>query len=376
MAVKLYYHYEKEVIDDITYNYVLYSNQPFYSTTFPGVSPEYPSGLTDPWDAPGIYRIPMLVTDGIYKFIPEGEYLYLPEDAKYVFAYTKGNFTQQASRQDQLNLTYTLDAEGMFYGSEISDFTTSATPGFNSILNCRAMFKDCSALYSVRLNSSDKCWVQNMSQMFMNCTNLQYLTIGDAYKTVGSLNDISYMLYNCSSLQKINFNIFTKAVTDFSSTFENCKSVKTIDLYKCDLSSAENLSSMFRGCDELTYILFNGNIPGSVNNCSYTFSNCPKLKWICAPRNTDWNMASPLDSTGMFEGSPSLPDYDSTKIDIMCANNIKNDQNQSYFVYNYVLPCAIYIKFGNYWYGGYSATLKENDSWTDYELWHYKELVK
>ena len=28
--------------------------------------------------------------------IPEGEYLYLPEDAKYVFAYTKGDFTQQA----------------------------------------------------------------------------------------------------------------------------------------------------------------------------------------------------------------------------------------------------------------------------------------
>ena len=126
-----------------------------------------------------------------------------------------------------------------------------------------------------------------MSQMFSNCTNLQYLTIGDAYKTVGSLSDISYMLYNCSSLKNINFNIFTKAVTDFSSTFENCKSVKTIDLYDCDLSSAENLSSMFRGCDELIYILFKGNIPDTVDNCAYTFSNCPKLKWICAPRNTD-----------------------------------------------------------------------------------------
>lgn len=78
----------------------------------------------------------------------------MPADASYVFAYTTGDFTQQAWRQQNLDLTLVENATGMFYGSGIKSFGSVFIKGLENVHVYKAMFKDCASLNSVHFDSN------------------------------------------------------------------------------------------------------------------------------------------------------------------------------------------------------------------------------
>lgn len=82
---------------------------------------------------------------------------------------------------------------------------------------------------------------------------------------------------------------------------------------------------MFRGCDNLERIDLPGTISDYTENCSGCFRDCPELQYIYAPYRTNWNVSTSLVNNDMFTNSTKLPDFDPNEVDIMSANNTKND---------------------------------------------------
>ena len=370
---RLYYNYERETIEGVTTDWILYSNQPFYSITTGQLSNEWPTGLTDPNDSPSIGRKPMFVKEHMYDWLSDGEYITLPADASYVFAYTTGDWTQQAWRQQNLDFSLVENATGMFYGSGIKSFGSVSIKGLENIHVYKAMFKDCTSLNYVRFNSDAMVWAEDMSQMCMNCTSLQRVLFEGEYSSSTRLNAVDYMFYNCNSLWEFSADLGItnvtsvehmldgcnalqsfattsepKNITNFECAFRNCKTLTRLDLSKWSFDKSRNLIDMFRGCDNLVRIDLPGTISDYTENCSGCFRDCPNLQYIYAPYRTDWNISITLVNNDMFTNSTKLPDFDPNEVDIMSANNIKNDYWPSYFMYHTNSSVINYKEFGKW----------------------------
>ena len=62
---------------------------------------------------------------------------------------------------------------------------------------------------------------------------------------------MSYMFYQCSSLNEINLsNINTNNVTNMSYMFQKCFSLKEINLYNFNINKITNIWRMFAECSE------------------------------------------------------------------------------------------------------------------------------
>ena len=86
------------------------------------------------------------------------------------------------------------------------------------------MFKNCSSLTSLDLNSFNTSNVIVMSQIFCDCSSL-------------------------TSLDLSSFN--TSKMTDMGYMFENCQSLTSLDLNSFNTSNVTNMSFMFSGCSKL-----------------------------------------------------------------------------------------------------------------------------
>ena len=84
----------------------------------------------------------------------------------------------------------------------------------------------------------------NCSGFFSGNKRLQSLEIFDV--DTSNVTDMSEMFMNCSDLSTIDLNSFnTSNVTDMSRMFDNCRSLKTLDLSNFDTSNVTNIKDMF-----------------------------------------------------------------------------------------------------------------------------------
>lgn len=134
------------------------------------------------------------------------------------------------------------------------------------ILRTRAMkFKisDVSGMFSIMkdleiiqgildLDMSD---CRNFSQMFYNCSKLEY--IGEM-STSGKAIYMNSMFEGCSKLPLIDLSHFqTDGVSDMSSMFDKCIALQTIDLtsFNTRKAGSVNMNRMFAACSDLSRII-------------------------------------------------------------------------------------------------------------------------
>ena len=79
------------------------------------------------------------------------------------------------------------------------------------------LFWDCSSLEHINLNSFNTYQVINISHMFENCSSLKELNLS-SFNT-NKVTNMSFIFHNCSSLQELNLSSFN---------FENIKDVSNI----------------------------------------------------------------------------------------------------------------------------------------------------
>jgi surface protein len=120
----------------------------------------------------------------------------------------------------------------------------------------------CEQVKIVRMNRTD------MSYMFYNCSSLQSVPLFNT----ANVTNMSYMFSTCYSLQSVP--IFDTAnVTSMDSMFYNCYSLQSVPLF--NTANVTSMSYMFSGCYSLQSVpLFN---TAKVTSMSYMFSGCYSL---------------------------------------------------------------------------------------------------
>ena len=138
-----------------------------------------------------------------------------------------------------------------------------------NVTNMTYMFYNCSSLQSVPLFNTTN--VTNMSYMFYNCSSLQSVPLFNTTNVTNMTN----MFQNCYSLQSVPlFN--TQNVTNMSYMFQNCYSLQSVPLF--NTTNVTNMTSMFSYCYSLQSVpLFNTT---NVTNMSYMFYNCYSLQSV------------------------------------------------------------------------------------------------
>jgi surface protein len=99
-----------------------------------------------------------------------------------------------------------------------------------------------------------------------------------------SVEDFSFMFYNCHNLKKINVSNFnTKKSKTFQSMFEGCFRLKKVDVSLFNSSKCENIDSMFCNCLNIKEIdMLNWNMSNikKIIDMNYLFYKCGNLKNI------------------------------------------------------------------------------------------------
>lgn len=155
------------------------------------------------------------------------------------------------------------------------------------------MFTGCSSLVEVNfLNPSSTTSLNNTSYMFYNC----YSLLSAPFFNTAAVTAMNYKFYGCESLNNVPlYN--TANVTTMSNMFVNCYSLTTVPLF--NTIKVTTMIQMFYICNSLqTVPLFN---TVAVTDMSYMFYNCYNLTSIPL-----FNTASVTTMANMFYNCYSL----------------------------------------------------------------------
>ena len=154
---------------------------------------------------------------------------------------------------------------------------------FLAISNSKYMFNNC---LSLKLADLSKTTIQcnnklELNNMFSNCISLKSVKLPDINCHNANIN-MSYIFYNCSSLNYLNFNSNNMTQPgDMSYSFASCISLKKFDLYfknTKNLVSSSSMKGAFKNCSSLTSIKLGFKI--AYDDMSYLFMGCTSLKNI------------------------------------------------------------------------------------------------
>jgi len=113
--------------------------------------------------------------------------------------------------------------------------------------------------------------------MFENCISLKTLDLSNL-DTSKVYNMMSIFL-NCSSLTSLNLNrINTSSVTIFIGMFYNCSSLESLDLSSFDTSNGLLMNEMFFNCSSLASLDLSNFKTTKMNSMGGMFYECSKLK--------------------------------------------------------------------------------------------------
>ena len=197
------------------------------------------------------------------------------------------------------------------------------------------MFGECYSLLEIKgLENFDTHSAQGLAAMFQNCKSLKELDVSSFDTSNASW--LHYMFSGCTSLRKIeglqNFN--TSKSRTFADMFAFCTSLKELDLNSFDTSSSTDFSYMFQGCTSLRALDLSHFNTDKVEGYSGMFSMCENLKNIYVSKNFE-NTDTAI-SVSMFDRCPNLvggtgTKYDPTFIDSTAARIDGGINSPGYF---------------------------------------------
>lgn len=146
------------------------------------------------------------------------------------------------------------------------------------------------------LKNIDFSKVTDISHMFMNCSSLTNLDIGNW--DVSNVTDAGFMFYNCSGLVNLeigDWNVSSMTCAEYM--FSNCSSLTHLDLSSFDLSSLFFYMDIFDSCDELKEVTMPKNWGVQKDGIISEF------KWCMAhTKVTSWTDIATGD---VYEGLPN-----------------------------------------------------------------------
>ena len=174
-----------------------------------------------------------------------------------------------------------------FFESSISeiDFGNLDT---SKLVTLEKIFYNCKSLTSLNLSTFKTKTVTNMFGVFGHCEILKTLKLPNDF-VIDNAEDLTTMFYACKELESLDISMFkNNKATSMEQTFNQCyklKSIKFSNDFKTDL--VENMDSTFCNCNSLTSLnLYNWNTE-KVTTMRKMFESCESLNSLILPNSPD-----------------------------------------------------------------------------------------
>ena len=169
--------------------------------------------------------------------------------------------------------------------------------------SCQEWFLDCENLTTINhmenlyTNTTD-----DMTSMFENCTSLKEIDLSNfETKNVYHMND---MFMNCSSLKTIDTSKFNTAkVKDMKFMFYNCSSLQTLDVSNFNTSNVTDMTNMFYNCKLLKNIDLANFDTSKVTDFSMMFLGCSNFTTL---NLSSFDTSKAWDMSSMFRDCKNL----------------------------------------------------------------------
>lgn len=213
-----------------------------------------------------------------------------------------------------------VDSSGLF--SQLTSLTKINFDNFDTsdVEYMNTMFFKDSALASLDLTKFDTAKVKNMYRTFGGCTTLGTITFGESWNT-SNVETFNGTFLTCDSLKEIDLSKFdTSKATTIRGMFNECKALTSLDLSTFDTSHVNAMDYMFRNAWRLESVKFGENFTTKrVTNMSSMFDGCQSLKKIDLSR---FDTRKVTDVRRMFYDCKSLLKYDLSNFDLSSVTDV------------------------------------------------------
>lgn len=178
--------------------------------------------------------------------------------------------------------------------------------------NLKQAFKDFTKLTAIEnLTILDTSSVSDFTSTFENCGLIASLDVSKF--DTSKATTMNSMFYNCTGLKSLDLKSFdTNHVTDMYWMFNVCSSLTSLDVSNFNTSSVTNMRGMFADCSSLTSLNVSNFNTSSVTTMYAMFYNCKKLTELDV---SNFDTSSVTNMRSMFYDCHSLTSLDLSNFD-------------------------------------------------------------
>ena len=176
-------------------------------------------------------------------------------------------------------------------------------------------------VYIISKDEYSKYNSKDLTKLFSGYTNLK--TIDLSYLDLSSVNNMYSMFYDDKKLEKIIWpdNLDTSKVIDMSYLFSKCESLSEVDVSKFDTSNVTNMKYMFYNCSKLTRLDVSKFDTSNVTSMRSMFYNCSKLTELDV---SNFDTSNVEEMNFMFLGCSSLKSIDVSNFNTSKVTTMKS----------------------------------------------------
>ncbi len=249
----------------------------------------------------GVLRVPLDVVDA-YSAANVWKNFGTIDGFKYEYCFVS---------DDKSLLTFCVDCNRYARTGKTYSLNTSGDPEWleNASTITKVMFEP---TFVECLPSTTVSWFKGMNNL-VEIEGLEYLKTDE-------VKSMSWMFYDCSSLEEIDISNFnTDKVTDMTAMFYKCNSLKYLDFGSFNTANVISMASMFRECENLESLDLSSFNTDKLRNLFATFTSCKKMEQVDV---SSFNTASVVTMEHLFDGCTNLVQLDLSSFDLSSIPNV------------------------------------------------------
>ena len=182
-------------------------------------------------------------------------------------------------------LAYLFSATQSLTSLDIANWDVSNVQEFNGLfftmIGISGYYNVGTGIEYIDLSSWDTSSAIYMNSMFSGCTNL--IEVDVSHFNMSKVTNIAGMFENCYKLKTIDVsNWNTSSIERITHTFHNCYLVEVLDFSNCDLSNVKYLFAsmigVFENCRSLKKLDLHTMSNPDIEEAAYMFKNCHSLE--------------------------------------------------------------------------------------------------
>ena len=205
----------------------------------------------------------------------------------------------------------------------------AAEGGVNAKNVCENMFNGYTELVEINFNGAFHTdYVTSMEGMFQDCTSLKSLDLS-GFNT-SNVTTMCNMFYGCEALEDVDLSSFdTSSVKSMYQMFRDCKSLEELDVSSFDTSSVTTMYAMFSTCVSLRELDLSSFDTSRVSNMGYMFSACRNLEKV---NTSSFNTSRVTNMEGMFRWCDVLRCLNLKGWNVNRVKNYANFMNEGVYI--------------------------------------------